>query len=173
MLRSKEKSLWTLDYIENGFDTDAVATSGCSLQDSYDVVVIGSGFAGLVAARNILQDVSLIRVLLLEGRDRIGGRIWTSKVLDKEFEMGGTWVHWYAGLFRISIDLTHQSLYIGASQVSEQKLFVTTCTRTLRLLQRQQLWKRPCSRREVAIFENLIRHQPTRCWYLQQQNSAL
>ncbi|CAF1493983.1 unnamed protein product, partial [Didymodactylos carnosus] len=33
-------------------------------------------------------------VLILEARDRLGGRTWSSNVLDHKFEMGGQWVHW-------------------------------------------------------------------------------
>ncbi|KAF2847292.1 monoamine oxidase N [Plenodomus tracheiphilus IPT5] len=58
----------------------------------YDVVIIGAGYCGLTAAR----DASLegLKVLLLEGRDRIGGRSWSSNIGGYPFEMGGTWVHW-------------------------------------------------------------------------------
>ena len=41
----------------------------------YDVIVIGAGVAGLAAARALAQ--SGRRVMILEARDRIGGRIWT------------------------------------------------------------------------------------------------
>lgn len=34
------------------------------------------------------------KVLLVEARDRIGGRSWSSNIGDYPFEMGGTWVHW-------------------------------------------------------------------------------
>lgn len=34
------------------------------------------------------------RVLLVEARDRIGGRSWSSNIGGYPFEMGGTWVHW-------------------------------------------------------------------------------
>lgn len=33
-------------------------------------------------------------VLLLEARDRIGGRTWTADVDGHMYEMGGTWIHW-------------------------------------------------------------------------------
>lgn len=33
--------------------------------------------------------------MLLEGRDRIGGRTWSSNVEGYPYEMGGTWVHWF------------------------------------------------------------------------------
>jgi phytoene dehydrogenase-like protein len=45
------------------------------VSDAFDVVVIGAGFAGLRAARD-LSDAG-VRVALLEARDRIGGRAWT------------------------------------------------------------------------------------------------
>jgi phytoene dehydrogenase-like protein len=36
-----------------------------------------------------------LKTLLLEGRDRIGGRTWSSDVDGYPYEMGGTWVHWF------------------------------------------------------------------------------
>ncbi|KAI1373732.1 monoamine oxidase [Hypoxylon crocopeplum] len=62
-------------------------------EDPYDVVVIGAGYAGLTATR----DLSLAghRVLLLEARDRIGGRTYSTNINGYPFELGGTWVHWY------------------------------------------------------------------------------
>jgi monoamine oxidase len=57
-----------------------------------DVVVIGAGFAGLVAARELGH--AGLEVLLLEARDRVGGRTWTDRRLGHDLELGGTWVHW-------------------------------------------------------------------------------
>lgn len=37
------------------------------------------------------------RILLVEARDRIGGRTWTSVIGGYPYEMGGTWVHWNQG----------------------------------------------------------------------------
>ena len=58
----------------------------------YDVIVVGAGYCGLTAARNASAEG--LKVLLLEGRDRIGGRSWSSNIGGYPFEMGGTWVHW-------------------------------------------------------------------------------
>lgn len=58
----------------------------------FDTVIVGAGFAGLTAARD-LADAGQ-RVLVLEGRDRIGGRTWYEKRLGMGLELGGTWVHW-------------------------------------------------------------------------------
>ncbi|QIK63086.1 FAD-dependent oxidoreductase [Leucobacter viscericola] len=59
---------------------------------SVDVVVIGAGFAGLVAARELGQ--AGLNVLTLEARDRIGGRTWTDHRLGHDLEIGANWVHW-------------------------------------------------------------------------------
>jgi monoamine oxidase len=59
----------------------------------HDVIVIGGGFAGVTAAREAaLRGRS---VLLLEARDRLGGRTWTSEWGGAPFEYGGAWVHWH------------------------------------------------------------------------------
>jgi len=57
-----------------------------------DVIIIGAGFAGLTAARELRQAGR--SVIVLEARDRIGGRTWTDTRLGRPLEMGGTWVHW-------------------------------------------------------------------------------
>lgn len=38
--------------------------------------------------------LSGLKVLVLEARDRIGGRSRSSDIDGYPFEMGGTWVHW-------------------------------------------------------------------------------
>lgn len=91
MPRSKEGFLWTPQESTDGLETDAVVPSTKTIDKSYDVVVIGGGFAGLIAARDLSRQPDL-RVLLVEARDRIGGRTWTAKALGEQFEMGGTWV---------------------------------------------------------------------------------
>ena len=59
----------------------------------HDVIVIGGGFAGVTAAREAaLRGRS---TLLLEARDRLGGRTWTAPWDGLEIEYGGGWVHWH------------------------------------------------------------------------------
>lgn len=60
--------------------------------DNYDAVVIGAGFAGVIAARDLSAEG--YSVLLIEARDRIGGRTWTADGLGRQLEYGGTYVHW-------------------------------------------------------------------------------
>lgn len=47
----------------------------------------------LVSPSLIIESIGL-KILLLEARDRVGGRSWSSNIGDYPFEMGGTWVHW-------------------------------------------------------------------------------
>ena len=58
----------------------------------YDAVVVGGGFAGLVAARDLADKGN--SVLLLEARDRLGGRTWSTKFsgTDLDVELGGQYV---------------------------------------------------------------------------------
>lgn len=59
----------------------------------FDVVVIGAGFAGVTAARE-LKNYGY-KVVVLEARDRIGGRVWTSELEGHKVELGATWIHWF------------------------------------------------------------------------------
>ena len=63
-----------------------------SSSTDFDAIVIGAGFAGATAAREIGADGR--RVLVLEARTRLGGRTFTSNFVDHEVEYGGAWVHW-------------------------------------------------------------------------------
>ena len=79
------------------------------MASGYDVVVVGGGFAGCTAARELQQ--AGYRTVLLEARDRLGGRTWTSSFAGKQVEMGGTWVHWHqpyvwAELRRYGLEVT-------------------------------------------------------------------
>ena len=59
----------------------------------HDVIVIGAGFAGCSAAREVRR--AGLKPLVLEARDRIGGRTWTSDWDGQRFERGGNYFHWF------------------------------------------------------------------------------
>ena len=60
------------------------------------VLVIGAGMAGLATARTLHN--AGINVTVLEGRDRIGGRVWTSRRWpDAPADMGASWIHGVRG----------------------------------------------------------------------------
>ncbi|MET0566909.1 MAG: NAD(P)/FAD-dependent oxidoreductase [Acidimicrobiia bacterium] len=55
------------------------------------VIVVGAGLAGLVAARRLCDRGA--DVLVLEARDRVGGRLWSHRMPNGEIvELGGEWI---------------------------------------------------------------------------------
>ncbi|KAF9641140.1 hypothetical protein BFW01_g499 [Lasiodiplodia theobromae] len=85
------------DKLKQGLKCSAVITPQrnipANVSDTFDVVVLGAGYAGLTACRDLT--LSGYKVLLLEARDRIGGRTYTAEVDGHLYEMGGTWIHWH------------------------------------------------------------------------------
>ena len=56
-----------------------------------EVLVIGAGMAGLSAARRLKElDYD---VILLEARQRFGGRVWTERSLGLPLDLGASWIH--------------------------------------------------------------------------------
>ena len=97
---------------------------------SYDVIVIGGGFAGVTAARD--ADHNGRAVLLVEARDRLGGRTWYRPFLDGEqqVEFGGTWLgpshscrHVWGEVERYGLDLIQSpdphafASYVGGRRI--------------------------------------------------------
>jgi pseudooxynicotine oxidase len=76
-----------------------------------DAIVVGGGFAGATAARELSR--AGCRVVLLEARDRLGGRTWTSSFAGQQVEMGGTWVHWHQP--HVWAELTRYGLELAES----------------------------------------------------------
>lgn len=70
----------------------APVTTGRGKADfMHDVLVVGGGIAGLTAARDLAHEG--YAVLVLEARDRLGGRTWWKRFGDTDHytEMGGAW----------------------------------------------------------------------------------
>jgi len=75
----------------------------------YDIAVLGAGAAGLAAARVLAQAGQ--RVVLLEARDRIGGRIFTHHTVPSQsaavpMELGAEFIH---GLPQATWDLVNEA----------------------------------------------------------------
>lgn len=77
----------------------AAAVGGCAGREQQgaddrevDVVVIGAGIAGLAAAQHLTSAGK--SCVVLEARDRVGGRIWTSgEWPDLPIDLGASWIH--------------------------------------------------------------------------------
>lgn len=75
-----------------------VSAAAATVSNTYDVIIIGAGLAGLKAAFD-LQSKNY-SVLVLEGRDRIGGRVHSTKLTSSTgvqstypVEIGAQWFH--------------------------------------------------------------------------------
>ncbi|GAA1903605.1 FAD-dependent oxidoreductase [Arthrobacter gandavensis] len=57
----------------------------------FDTVVVGAGVSGLSAARALAANGQ--RVVVLEARDRIGGRLHTERLDGRVTDLGASWIH--------------------------------------------------------------------------------
>jgi monoamine oxidase len=88
--------------------------------ERHDVVVVGAGFAGLTAARELSRRG--LDVLALEARDRVGGRTWTGPFGDLEVELGGAFVHWFQA--HVWAELTRYGLGIERKTPLERAVWL-------------------------------------------------
>jgi monoamine oxidase len=71
---------------------DELIDNGMSLPSEVDIAIIGAGAAGLGAARAL--ENSALKVIVLEARDRVGGRGHTIMAApDIPFDLGCGWLH--------------------------------------------------------------------------------
>lgn len=70
--------------------TNEIPQSDSSVR-SAEVLVIGAGMSGLAAARTLADKGT--SVIVLEARDRIGGRTWTDSSLGLPLDLGASWIH--------------------------------------------------------------------------------
>jgi len=93
----------------------------------YDTIVIGAGFAGLAAARELGQRGQ--NVLVLEGAPRIGGRAWSSRLGDVPIELGGGYVHWsqphiWADISRYGLSVEERPSYSSTNAMSRTRFWM-------------------------------------------------
>lgn len=64
------------------------------LHNHYDVIIIGAGAASIGAAVTLSR--AGLSYVVLESRQRIGGRLFSEKISDVQIDLGGAWVHAYS-----------------------------------------------------------------------------
>ncbi|CAM6015894.1 unnamed protein product [Sphagnum balticum] len=72
-------------------NTTSESTVASATSSTPTVIVIGAGFGGLAAARFLHN--SRFKVVVLESRDRIGGRVLTDHSFGFPVDMGASWLH--------------------------------------------------------------------------------
>lgn len=93
--------------------------------DQLDAIVVGGGLAGVTAARDLAR--SGARTLLVEARDRLGGRTASHVLAGREIDTGGAYFHWFQSaiwreVMRYELPvvesglLTLESLLVGGSE---------------------------------------------------------
>ena len=67
-------------------------------EDSYDIIIVGCGPAGIAAALELQKCQPVPRFLIVEARDRVGGRVYTdTHTFDAKepIDVGARWIHHY------------------------------------------------------------------------------
>ena len=68
----------------------AFAQSGAAFD--HDVVIVGAGAAGIAAGRELARRGKSF--VILEARQRVGGRVFTDASLGERFDAGAIYIHW-------------------------------------------------------------------------------
>jgi polyamine oxidase len=66
-----------------------------TMPDARPVLIVGAGLAGLSAAQRLRQLGH--QVLVIDARNRLGGRVATSRTLGRPVELGAAWIHGTSG----------------------------------------------------------------------------
>jgi len=123
----------------------------------FDVIVVGGGLAGITAARDLQK--SGYKTLLLEARNQLGGRTFTTTFAGQELELGGSMIHWlqphiWAEVERYGIELHETSLMspdrtlikLGDGKVvepdTEEMMGILDAINTA-MEESRQVWNRP------------------------------
>jgi monoamine oxidase len=95
------------------------------MKPDVDVVIVGGGFAGVTAARELNRHG--LTAVILEARDRLGGRTWIDRRLGMDLELGGTWVHWIQP--HVWAEISRYGLGIVSSPTAERAVWLVDGTR--------------------------------------------
>ncbi len=126
----------------------------------HDVIVVGGGFAGVTAARE--ASLRGRTVLLLEARDRLGGRTWTADWHGYPVEYGGAWVHWHQP--HTWSEITRAGLRVEVSEAAAAAgWYVGSDRRSGSIEERDEIARRGWDRFVEGVREALpVPHDPAR-----------
>jgi monoamine oxidase len=87
---------WQIAAPSRASECVAPPSSAAAQSRRCDVLVIGAGASGLAAAGSLAAGNK--SVIVLEARDRIGGRVWTNRAWsDLPVDLGASWIHGHQG----------------------------------------------------------------------------
>ena len=72
--------------------TSPIASQPSNPLNQFKVAIIGAGIAGLSAANHLIEN-GVKDIVVVEARDRVGGRIHTVKHNGRPLELGAQWIH--------------------------------------------------------------------------------
>ncbi|KAJ5473443.1 Flavin amine oxidase [Penicillium sp. IBT 31633x] len=130
--------------------------------DVHDVIVIGAGYAGLVASRDLA--IQGKKTLLLEARDRLGGRTWHATINGFNYEMGGTWIHWHMPhIYReVSLYGLHNDWIVTQNPGSKEDYFTAITGNAQRNISHEE--EADLCGRVFRIFSNLDGDDLRKSW---------
>lgn len=111
----------------------------------YDAIVVGGGFAGVTAAREMASKG--LRTILVEARDRLGGKTFTSSFAGRKVEMGGMSIHWFQP--HVWTEITRYGLATMEAEPLDMSVEVSTS-------KADRLDKAATSAREKALLEQFL-----------------
>ena len=103
------------------------------MEKKYDIIIVGAGFAGITAARELSQAGK--SVLVLEAKDHIGGRTRSSELNGVPIELGGGYVFWsqphvWAEINRYDLTIKERPYYARTNSMQETRFIINGKVRT-------------------------------------------
>uniref|UniRef100_A0AAG5D024 Amine oxidase domain-containing protein n=1 Tax=Anopheles atroparvus TaxID=41427 RepID=A0AAG5D024_ANOAO len=85
---------------------DDTAKTGMSEKRKHKVIIVGAGMAGLSSANHLAKN-GCTDFLILEGRNRVGGRIVSIDMGSQKIELGANWIHGVLGNPMFELAMQH------------------------------------------------------------------